>query len=150
MKRFHSKTGHGRASTGGSAGRDREQGGKVNERGRKGGIRVQNTGKNFRERASASWLTLIFRRASERELDYFKFLASERASSPARSQARSRSRSRLALVKSSLSRSSSLALSSSRADFDDFRSEFLGTGTSKSPIFSLKLVIFTKFWYCDP
>ena len=52
---------------------------------------MQNIGKNFRERASASWTTSIFRRASERELGNFEFLASERASSPARSQARSRS-----------------------------------------------------------
>ena len=33
--------------------------------------RVQNTGKNFRERASASWLTSIFRRASERANESF-------------------------------------------------------------------------------
>ena len=52
-------------------------------------IRVQNIGENLRERASASWATSIFRRASERELDDFRFLASERASSLTRSQARS-------------------------------------------------------------
>ena len=60
--------------------------------------RVQNIGENLGERASASWATSIFGRASERELDDFKFLASERASSLTRSQARSRSRSRLARI----------------------------------------------------
>jgi hypothetical protein len=50
---------------------------------------VQNIGENLRERASASWATSIFRRASERELDDLRFLASERASSLTRSQARS-------------------------------------------------------------
>jgi hypothetical protein len=43
--------------------------------------RVQNIGENLGERASASWATSIFGRASERELDDFRFFASERASS---------------------------------------------------------------------
>ena len=54
-----------------------------------GSLRVQNIGQNLRERASASWATSILRRASERELDDFRFLASERASLLTRSQARS-------------------------------------------------------------
>ena len=38
---------------------------------------MQNIGENLRERASASWAISIFRRASERELNDFRFLASE-------------------------------------------------------------------------
>jgi hypothetical protein len=48
------------------------------------GTRVQNIGENLRERASASWATSIFRRASERELDDFRFLASERSNARSR------------------------------------------------------------------